>query len=173
MLSGGLQGRFLAMVSRLVQPKTILEIGTFTGYGALCLAEGLAQGSVLHTLEGNPEIAYLIRKYIEKAELEEQVQLHIGNALEIIPTLDGDFDLVFMDANKQEYLDYYDLVADRIPQGGLLIADNVLWSGKVLSPAGDADAQTLDQFNKRVLADERFSNLILPLRDGLLLAQRI
>lgn len=172
MLSGSLQGRFLALISRLVQPRTVLEIGTFTGYGAHCLAEGLLPDGMLHTIEGNPETAYLINKYVQKAGLQEQVQLHSGDANAIIPTLPGPFDLVFMDANKREYAAYFDLVADKVNPGGLILADNVLWSGKVVADAHDQDTQMIDAFNKKVLADPRFTNLILPLRDGLLIAQR-
>ena len=173
MLSGPLQGRFLAMLSRLIQPKAILEVGTFTGYGAHCLAEGLAKDGTLHTIEGNPETAYLIRKHLELAGLKDRVQLHLGDALEVIPTVPGEFDLVFLDGNKREYDQYFDLLADRIRPGGLLLADNVLWSGKVVSGEKDQDTRMIDAFNKRVLADKRFANLILPLRDGLLMAQRL
>lgn len=173
MLSGPLQGRFLAMLSRLLQPQVILEVGTFTGYGAHCLAEGLTQTGVLHTIEGNPETAYLIRKHLDLAGLADQVQLHSGNALEVIPTLTGLFDLVFLDGNKREYNQYFDLVADRIRPGGLLLADNVLWSGKVVSGEQDHDTRMIDAFNKKVQVDERFTNLILPLRDGLMIAQRL
>lgn len=173
MLSGPLQGRFLAMLSHLLRPVKVLEVGTFTGYSALCLAEGLAPDGVLHTIEGNEELTYLIRDYLEKAGLTERVQLHVGDALELIPTLGEDFDLVFLDANKVEYRQYLELVADRIRPGGLLLADNVLWSGKVLKPPFDADTAEIDAFNKTVLADERFRTLMLPLRDGLLLAQRL
>lgn len=173
MLSGPLQGRFLALISRLIQPQCVLEIGTFTGYGAHCLAEGLLPEGVLHTIEGNRETAYLINKYIKKASLEEQIQLHLGDANAIIPTLPGPFDLVFMDANKREYAAYFDLVADKVRPGGLILADNVLWSGKVVEGTPDQDTRMLDAFNKQVLADPRFTNLILPLRDGLLIAQRL
>ncbi|MEL7251251.1 MAG: O-methyltransferase [Bacteroidota bacterium] len=172
MLSGPLQGRFLAMLSRLMQPQSILEVGTFTGYGAHCLAEGLVDTGTLHTIEGNPETVFLIRKHLQAAGLQDKVQLHQGDAKAIIPTIEGQFDLVFLDANKREYDQYLDLVADRIRPGGLLLADNVLWSGKVVSGERDQDTQMLDAFNKRVLSDERFVNLILPLRDGLLMAQR-
>lgn len=173
MLSGTLQGRFLAMISRLIQPKLILEVGTFTGYGAHCLAEGLAADGHLHTIEGNPELVYLITKHLQLAKLDHQVTLHQGDATNIIPTISGEFDLVFLDANKREYAAYFDAVADRIKPGGLLLADNVLWSGKVVRGATDQDTQTLDAFNKKVLQDERFTNLILPLRDGLMMAQKL
>lgn len=173
MLSGPLQGRFLAMVSHLLRPKKILEIGTFTGYGAHCLAEGLVDDGQLHTIEGNLELAHIIQKHLSIAGLENNVQLHIGDAKEVIPTIEGTFDLVFMDGNKREYEHYFELVADRIQIGGLLIADNVLWSGKVVKGATDKDTQMIDAFNKKVLKDERFDNLILPLRDGLLIARKV
>ena len=172
MLSGALQGRFLAMLSRIMQPQQILEVGTFTGYGAHCLAEGLPSTGHLHTIEGNPEIVYLIHKHLRAAELDEKVTVHQGDAKLIIPTLPGNFDLVFLDANKREYDHYFDALADRMNPGGIILADNVLWSGKVVSGENDQDTQILDAFNKKVLADDRFNNLILPLRDGLMMAQR-
>jgi predicted O-methyltransferase YrrM len=172
MLSGALQGRFLAMLSRIMQPRQILEVGTFTGYGAHCLAEGLPTTGHLHTIEGNPEIVYLIHKHLQAAGLDKKVTVHQGDAKLIIPTIPGNFDLVFLDANKREYGYYFEALADRINPGGILLADNVLWSGKVVSEANDQDTQILDAFNKKVLADDRFNNLILPLRDGLMMAQR-
>jgi predicted O-methyltransferase YrrM len=173
MLSGALQGRFLSLLSRLVQPESILEVGTFTGYGAHCLAEGLSPNGHLHTIEGNPELVYLIRKHLRAANLSDRVTLHQGDASQIILTLPGKFDLVFLDANKREYPAYFDLIADRVKPGGLILADNVLWSGKVIRGAEDEDTRALDSFNKKVLADERFRVLILPLRDGLMIAQRL
>jgi predicted O-methyltransferase YrrM len=172
MLSGPLQGRFLALLSRLMRPQSILEVGTFTGYATHCLAEGLAPDGRIHTIEGNPEIAYLIRKHLAAAQLTERVTLHLGDALEIIPTLPGPFDLVFLDANKRQYDAYFGLVADKIRPGGLLLADNVLWSGKVVTGATDPDTRAMDAFNKQLLADARFRLVLLPLRDGLLLAER-
>ena len=172
MLSGPLQGRFLALLSRLIKPKLILEVGTFTGYAAHCLAEGLAEEGTLHTIEGNPELAYLINKHLAAAQLTNKVKLHLGDAKVIIPTLPDAFDLVFLDANKREYAIYFDLLADKIAPGGLLLADNILWSGKVIEDHHDPDTLALDAFNKKVLADERFDPLLLPLRDGLMIAQR-
>lgn len=172
MLSGPLQGRFLALLSRLLQPQRILEIGSFTGYSALCLAEGLAPDGELHTIEANAELGYIIRKYVAESPFAGRIHLHIGQAQRVIPELSGDFDLVFMDAGKQDYPLYYDLIVDRIRPGGLLLADNVLWSGKVLTPGKDADAAILDAFNKQLSADERMESLILPLRDGLLVARK-
>lgn len=173
MLSGHLQGRLLTMISQLVQPVVALEIGTFTGYSAICLARGLAPGGRLHTIEANRELAYIIRKYIHKAGLETQIQLHLGNALEIIPNIPGPLDLVFIDAGKQDYSTYFDLLIDRIRPGGLILADNVLWSGKVLNPDQDEDTSALHAFNRKVLADPRVETLILPLRDGLLMAKKL
>ncbi len=172
MLSGPLQGRFLALISKLMRPQRVLEIGTFTGYSALCLAEGLAEGGELHTIEANPELAWLIRKYVDKSPFARQIQLHIGRAQSVIPTLTGNFDFVFMDAGKLDYSLYYDLVIDRMSAGALLIADNVLWSGKVIDNEKDVDTRSLDAFNKRVQADERVETLLLPLRDGLMLARK-
>lgn len=172
MLSGRLQGQLLRFLSLLRRPKVILEIGTFTGYSALCLAEGLAEDGILHTIEANPEMEYLIRKYVARAGMEDCIQLHIGKAEEVIPGLEGQFDLVFIDAGKQEYGLFYDLVIDRLPSGALLLADNVLWSGKVLDPAGDADAEVLHAFNERVQADERVENVLLPVRDGLMVVRK-
>ncbi len=172
MISGALQGRFLAMISQILQPKTVLEIGTFTGYGAHCLSEGLLSDGHLHTIEGNPELAYIIRKYLEIASIQDQVHLHIGDAKDIIPSITDSFDLVFMDGNKREYERYFNLVADRINPGGILLADNVLWSGKVVKKEQDKDTLMIDAFNKKILDDQRFESLILPLRDGLLMARR-
>lgn len=173
MLSGALQGRFLAMISQLIQPKAVLEIGTFTAYGTLCLAEGLSVDGCLHTIEGNPELTYIIDKYLEKSGIHDKVKVYIGDAKKIIPTIDATYDIVFMDANKREYIQYFDLVADRICPGGLLIADNVLWSGKIIDKEQDTDTQMIDAFNKKIQGDNRFENLILPLRDGLMMARKI
>lgn len=155
-----------------MRPQRIMEIGTFTGYSALCLAEGLAEEGELHTIEANRELGWLIRKYIDASPFAQQIHLHIGQAQLVIPTLPGIFDLVFMDAGKLDYPLYYDLVIDRMSAGGLLIADNVLWSGKVVEAEKDMDTRSLDAFNKRVLADERVETLLLPLRDGLMLARK-
>lgn len=169
MLSGQLQGRILSLISQLKQPKMILEIGTFTGYATLCLAEGLAKDGQIITIEANPEIAYFIEKYKQKAGLQEQI-IHItGRAELVIPTLNDTFDLAFIDAGKRDYAHHFDLVIERMNPGGILLADNVLWSGKVLKAPvkQDADTQLLDAFNKKIQADPRVENILLPIRDGL------
>lgn len=172
MLAGHLQGQLLRMLSLMIRPRQVLEIGTFTGYSAICLAEGLAEGGVLHTIEANPELEHIIRKYVAAAGMEERIRLHMGDALEIVPTLEGPFDLVWIDAGKQDYLYYYDLVFDKVAPGGYILADNVLWSGKVASEDRDPDTLALDRFNKKVHADPRVENVILPVRDGILVARR-
>jgi predicted O-methyltransferase YrrM len=172
MISGYLQGQLLQMLSSIARPKHILEVGTFTGYAAICLARGLAEGGRMDTIEVNPELAYIIHKYLKKAGLTQRVQLHIGDALEIIPQLPGTFDLIFLDAGKQHYPTYYELLIDRMPSGGLLLADNVLWSGKVLHEKHDADTAALHQFNEMIQTDERVEKLMLPLRDGLYLIRK-
>jgi predicted O-methyltransferase YrrM len=172
MLSGHLQGAFLRLLSQLMRPKCILEIGTFTGYAAICLAQGLAADGQLHTIEANSELEYLIRKYVNRANLQEKIQLHIGKAEKIIPKLDLMFDMVFIDAGKQQYLDFYNLTIEKVNPGGLILADNVLWSGKVIRGENDADTETIRAFNHMVQADERVENIMLPLRDGLLIAKK-
>jgi caffeoyl-CoA O-methyltransferase len=173
MLSGHLQGRFLSLISKLMRPKRVLEIGTFTGYSALCFTEGLADDGILYALEANDELAYLIEKNIKKSGFQEKIVLKIGNALEIIPTLDEVFDLVFIDAGKRDYPAYYDLVIDKVRSGGLIMADNILWSGKVVEDKKDIDTQILDGFNKKIMNDPRVENVLLPLRDGIMMAYKI
>jgi caffeoyl-CoA O-methyltransferase len=173
MLSGHLQGRFLSLISKLMRPKRVLEIGTFTGYSALCFTEGLAEDGLLYALEANDELAYLIEKNIKKSGFQEKIILKIGNALEIIPTLDEIFDLVFIDAGKRDYPAYYDLVIDKVRSGGLIMADNILWSGKVVEEKKDLDTQILDGFNKKIMNDPRVENVLLPLRDGIMMAYKI
>ena len=172
MLSGHLQGRFLSLITKLMQPRRVLEIGTFTGYSALCLTEGVADCGILYALEGNDELKHIIEKYIEMAGFQEKIKLLIGDALKIIPELDEIFDLVFIDAGKRDYLTYWDLVIDKTRSGGLIIADNILWSGKVVEEKKNLDTQILDAFNKKVLADERVECVLLPLRDGLMMAMK-
>lgn len=174
MLSGHLQGRFLSLLSHLVQPKTIVEIGTFTGYSALCLAEGLAEGGQLHTIDVNKDLEDLRQRYFRKAGMEDRIMQHIGPAKFVLKQLPGPFDLVFIDADKANYPNYYDRVVDKVRKGGLIIADNVLWSGKVMAPdeQHDADTQGLVEYAARVHADPRVAPVMVPLRDGLLVARK-
>ncbi len=173
MLSGHLQGRVLSMLSKLVQPKYVLEIGTYTGYSALCLAEGLKEGGKVITIDINEELEDLIKKYIDKAGLEGLIELHIGNALEIIPNLTEQPDLVFIDADKENYLNYYKLVIDKIPAGGVIIADNVLWSGKVIEENSDEETEAIKEFNEFVHNDSRVENVLFPIRDGLMVVRKL
>ncbi len=176
MLSGHLQGRLLAMFSQMVKPKQVLEIGTYTGYSALCLAEGLQPGGTIHTIDKNEELEDMVRGYIAEAGLSESIKLYIGNALDIVPTIDATFDLVFIDADKINNATYYDMVFDRVAKGGYIIADNVLWSGKVLAKHRkklDEDTAALLAFNKKVQDDERVENILLPVRDGLMIARKL
>ncbi len=168
MLSGHFQGRLLSLISRLVRPRNILEIGTFTGYSALCLAEGLQEGGRLYTLEADEELEARIRRNIESAGKSGCIELIIGQALDIIPTLNINFDLVFIDADKLNYLNYYKLVIDKLNIGGVILSDNVLWSGKVSDEAkNDATTQLLREFNDYLAQDDRTEKVLLPVRDGL------
>lgn len=173
MMSGRLQGQFLRLLSQWMQPQRILEVGTFTGYATLCLAAGLPAEGELHTIEANPELEYLIRKYVQQVPQREQIHLHMGRAQEIIPHLPGSFDLVFLDAAKQDYPDYYELIIDRVNSGGCILADNVLWSGKVVQPEYDADTASIHAFSQMIQQDERVEQVILPLRDGLSLVRKL
>ena len=174
MLSGHLQGRVLSMLSHMIQPKVILEIGTYTGYSAICLAEGLQDGGVIHTVDINEELEGMVNTYIEKANLKDVINNHIGNAIDIIPTLDEPFDLVFIDADKGNYSNYYDLVFDSVSPGGYIIADNVLWSGKIVDPKENLDADTiaLIEYSEKVNNDERVQNVLFPIRDGLMIVRK-
>lgn len=174
MLSGHVQGRFLSLLSKLVRPRLALEIGTFTGYSALCIAEGLAPGGTLHTIDMFTPVAAVADRYFRKAGMHERIQQHIAPAMDVIPRIEGRFDLVFIDADKSNYTRYLDLVMDRIAPGGLIIADNVLWSGKVLEKvdAQDGDTRGLAAYAARVNNDERLESVLLPLRDGLLVSRR-
>ncbi|MBR0533122.1 MAG: O-methyltransferase [Bacteroidales bacterium] len=169
MLSGPDQGSLLSFISELARPACILELGVFTGYSTICLAKGLREGGVIHAVEINDELEDLIREGYRKAGIEDSVQLHFGDAKQIIPQLDCSFDLVYIDANKREYPDYYRLVFDKVVPGGIILADNVLWDGKVLQEPMPQDAQTrgIAEFNDIVAADSRVENFILPVRDGL------
>lgn len=173
MLSGHLQGMLLQMISQMIRPRRILEIGTFTGYSAICLAAGCSAG-ILHTIERNPELEELIRKYLNEASLTDSVVLHIGEATEIIPSLTEEWDLVFIDADKPNYSTYYNLVMPQLRPGGFILADNVLWDGKVLEPpeTWDKDTRGIVAFNELVRDDERVENLLLPVRDGLMMIRK-
>ncbi len=175
MLSGHMQGRFLSMISKMVQPHAILEIGTYTGYSALCLAEGLAEGGILHTIDNNEELEDRVRDYFKRSDFDDNITFHVGNALEVIPNIQAQFDLVFIDADKNNYSNYYDLIFDRLRPGGYIIADNVLWSGKVLDEkekAKDLDTRSLAEFNEKIMADNRVENILVPIRDGLMVVRK-
>lgn len=172
MLSGHLQGRLLSFLSKLISPLHILEIGTYTGYSALCLAEGLKEGGKLITIDPNEETNHFAKQFIEKSEFKHQIELIQGQAQTVIPTLTHPLDLVFIDADKKNYPLYFDLVIDKVASGGLIIADNVLWSGKVLNTHKDEDTQIIHDFNAKVSADTRVSSLLLPVRDGLMVLRK-
>lgn len=173
MLSGHLQGQFLSMISRIQQPKRILEIGTYTGYSALCLVEGLADGGELHTIEVNDELEHRILEGFSEHPRAADLHLHVGSAPEIIPALQGSWDLVFIDADKENYRTYFELLADRISSGGLILADNVLWSGKVIDPPESYDAETagLVAYLDAVQAHPQFDTVLVPIRDGISMAR--
>lgn len=173
MLSGHVQGRFLSMISHSMAPKNILEVGTYTGYSAICLAEGLQPDGKLVTIDVNEELESRVRNYFEEAGLNHKIDYRIGNAAQIIPSLNLVFDLVFIDADKENYSKYYDLVFDKVRSGGLILADNVLWSGKVTKPKPDKDTRALLEFNEKVMDDPRVENLLLPLRDGIMMIRKI
>ena len=173
MLSGPFQGRLLSLISKLVQPKRILEIGTYTGYSALCLAEGLTKEGKLVTLDVNEELHKRVQGYFNASDYSEHIDYRIGDALDLIPALNETWDLVFIDADKKNYLNYYDLVVDRVRSGGLILADNVLWSGKVIDEkAQDKETVLLRQYNERINHDERVENILLPIRDGIMVARK-
>ena len=173
MLAGNLQGTFLRMISTMLRPKRILEIGTFTGYSTINLAMGMGEGK-LHTIEVNPELEEIILRYIHEAGLEERIILHIGDAMQIIPTLKEQWDLVYIDADKPNYLNYYHILFDHLRPGGLLLADNALWGGKVLQPGKKMDKDTLGivEFNEFVQNDDRVENVLLPIRDGIMMVRK-
>ncbi|MEN6619517.1 MAG: O-methyltransferase [Rikenellaceae bacterium] len=175
MLSGPLLGRLLEMISRMLKPVNILEIGTFTGYSSICLAQGLATDGHLDAIEINDELEFLIREGFSRAGLSDKITLHFGDAKQIIPTLQREYSLIYIDANKREYCLYYDLVFDLLSKGGYIIADNVLWNGKVFQEPVPQDAQTKEiiRFNKKIKEDHRVENFILPLRDGLNIIRKL
>lgn len=175
MLSGHGQGRFLAMLSQMLRPRRILEIGTYTGYSALCLAEGLANDGRLITIDNNEELEAFARSYWEQSPYASRIDFRLGNAAHLIPTLNETFDLVFIDADKRNNALYYDLVIDQVRPGGIILADNVLWSGKVVQPvkSSDKDTQSVLAFNQKIQADSRVENVLLPIRDGILMMRKI
>jgi predicted O-methyltransferase YrrM len=173
MLSGHYQGRVLSMLSKLVKPQRILEVGTFTGYASLCLAEGLSKDGILHTIDINAELEDMVRSSFSKSDLGSQIIYHIGNALEIIPNLDEVFDLIFIDADKKNNETYYNLTIDKLRSGGLIIVDNVLWSGKVIGEKKTDSATTsISDFNEMIRSDQRVEKLILPVRDGVYIIRK-
>ena len=173
MLSGSYQGRLLSLLSKIISPKSVLEIGTYTGYSALCIAEGLDKNGIIDTIDINEELQEIQNKYFKKSGFKKQIYQHVGNALDIIPKIDKCFDLVFLDADKENYPEYYNLVIDKIVSGGILIADNVLWSGKVIDKK-DSDLTTIKliEFNNLVQNDKRVGTMVLPIRDGLSICRK-
>ncbi|PHQ28028.1 O-methyltransferase [Leeuwenhoekiella nanhaiensis] len=174
MLSGHYQGRILSLISKLKTPKNILEIGTYTGYSALCLAEGLQQDGILHTIDVNEELVDFQRKYFDASGYGSQIKQHLGSALDIIPQLEGNFDLVFIDADKPNYPAYFDLIINRLNPGALLLSDNVLWSGKVVEPLNPKDTSTkaLLEYNKMLAEEASLETVLLTIRDGLTLSRK-
>ncbi len=179
MLSGHLQGRFLSMCSRMLQPQYVLDIGTYTGYSALCLAEGLSPEGVVYTIDNNAEVTEVAKRFINKSPFQHQVSLELGDAITEIKRLNGmvpHWDLIWIDADKAEYMTYYDLCIDKLRKGGVLMADNVLWSGKVMDEKAldkDLDTKKLHEFNMKVMNDERVFNVLMPIRDGIMMIQKI
>ncbi|GAA4240696.1 MULTISPECIES: O-methyltransferase [Winogradskyella] len=174
MLSGPYQGRVLSMISKLIGPKSILELGTFTGYSTLCLAEGLDKNGELHTIDVNEELVDFQRKYFDQSDFGKQIIQHTGNALDIIPSLDQTFDLIFIDADKPNYSNYFHLIIDKLNPGGIILSDNVLWHGKVVEPLNEKDKSTkavLD-YNTLLKNDNRIETVLLPIRDGLTISRR-
>lgn len=169
MLSGHFQGRVLSMLSKLIRPKNILEIGTYTGYATLCLCEGLQKDGSIDTIDINEELAWIQKKYFDLSDWKTQINQHIGDAMELIPTLEKKYDLVFIDADKENYLNYFDLIVPKMHSGGIILSDNVLWSGKVLETPDPRDLSTtiLLEYNKKINEDPRVETVLLPIRDGL------
>lgn len=173
MLSGHLQGRLLSMISKMCKPSKILEIGTYTGYSALCLAEGLMENGKLVTIDINEELEDRVRHYFQESSYSNSIDYQIGDARKIIPQLNMSFDLVFIDADKESYSTYFDLVIDKVPSGGYILADNVLWSGKVLDAKPDKDTRAIVAFNLKIQNDSRVENLLLPVRDGIMVMRKV
>lgn len=176
MLSGHLQGRVLTMLCHMIKPSRVLEIGTYTGYSVLCFAEAMLPDSKITTIDINEELEDMVRRYISKSDYQDLIEYHVGNAIDVIPQLTSTFDLVFIDADKANYSNYFDLVIDKVPLGGFIIADNVLWSGKVLDKNRkkiDKDTEAIVAFNKKVHDDKRVENVLFPIRDGLMVLRKI
>lgn len=173
MLSGHLQGRVLAMISKMIKPQLILEIGTYTGYSAICLAEGISPGGKLITIDINEELEDRVRGYFNEAGISDCIDYRIGDARQIIPTLPASIDLVFIDADKESYTHYFELVIDKVVPGGFILADNVLWSGKVLADKPDKDTRAIMEFNEKVNSDPRVENVLLPIRDGIMILRKV
>ena len=173
MLSGAFQGRILSMISKLINPKNILEIGTYTGYSALCLAEGMQSDGELHTIDVNEELVDFQRKYFNESNFGKQIHQHLGEATDVIPTLNTTFDLVFIDADKPNYVNYFHTIIDKMNPGGIILSDNVLWSGKVLEPLkpNDTSTKVLLDYNKLLNKDSRLETVLLPIRDGLTISR--
>lgn len=173
MISGHFQGRFLSLLSKMVQPRTILEIGTYTGYATLCLAEGLHPEGVLHTIDIKEELTDLQREFFDRSGYGNQIVQHLGKAADIIPSLNTTFDLVFIDADKQNYAHYFDLVIEKMNRGGIILSDNVLWSGKVVEEVkhNDKHTQALMAYNQKIKDDPRVETVLLPIRDGITLSR--
>lgn len=169
MISGHYQGRILSLISKIISPKKILEIGTYTGYSAICLCEGMDKDGILHTIDNNKELVEIQNKYFKKANLKDKIVQHSGDAKNIIPSIDEEFDIVFIDADKESYPEYYDLIINKVRSGGIIIADNILWSGKILEKVEKDDQATksIIEFNNKIIEDDRVKNIILPIRDGL------
>ena len=173
MLSGHYQGRVLSMLSKMVSPNRILEIGTFTGYATLCLAEGLTNNGIIYTLDINVELEEMVRNNFEKSPYNNKIKYILGDATQTVNKLDEIFDIVFIDADKENYGRYYDLVIKHVPLGGYILADNVLWSGKVLSDKPDKDTRAIQEFNRNVHMDSRIENVLLPIRDGIMMMRKV
>ena len=169
MLSGAFQGRILSMISKIINPKDVLEIGTYTGYSAICIAEGISNEATIDTIDKNEELEDIQNRYFKKSGFRDQIKQHIGNALEIIPTLNKKFDLVFIDADKSNYCNYFNLVIGKMKKGGIILSDNVLWSGKVVEKLDkkDIDTKALLEYNRLLNSDSRVETVLLPIRDGL------